>query len=51
VRGDNEPDIVEAIESWHPQRFCDSNRSLGSTVDDMTAKAAAKAAGRRLSER
>jgi nicotinamide-nucleotide amidase len=47
--GDNEDDIVAAIESLSGEnRFVVVSGGLGPTSDDMTAKAAAKAAGKRL---
>lgn len=47
--GDNEPDIVDAIETLAGSNdFVIATGGLGPTIDDITAKAAAKAAGRRL---
>lgn len=47
--GDNEFDIVDAIETLAGSNdFVIATGGLGPTVDDITAKAAAKAAGRRL---
>jgi nicotinamide-nucleotide amidase len=47
--GDDEFDIVEAIESLAEKADCViATGGLGPTVDDITARAAAKAAGRRL---
>ncbi len=47
--GDNEADIMEAIESLASHNdFVIATGGLGPTIDDITARAAAKAAGRRL---
>lgn len=47
--GDNEADIVAAIEALAGNSdFVIATGGLGPTIDDITAKAAAKAAGRRL---
>lgn len=47
--GDNEPDIMDAIEllACHND-FVIATGGLGPTVDDLTARAAARATGRRL---
>ena len=47
--GDSEPDIIEAMEALAGSNdFVIATGGLGPTVDDLTAKAASKAAGRHL---
>jgi len=47
--GDNEPDIMDAIELLASHNdFVIATGGLGPTVDDLTARAAARATGRRL---
>ena len=47
--GDNEPDIIESIEALADRsELVIVTGGLGPTVDDVTARAAAKATGRRL---
>lgn len=47
--GDNEPDIMDAIELLASHNdFVIASGGLGPTVDDLTARAAARATGRRL---
>jgi nicotinamide-nucleotide amidase len=47
--GDNEPDIMDAIELLASHNdFVIATGGLGPTVDDLTARSAARATGRRL---
>ncbi len=47
--GDNEPDIMDAIELLASHNdFVIATGGLGPTIDDLTARAAARATGRRL---